>query len=165
MPYWHDQARFCRDHGVRVAIELHPGFVVHNPATLAHLRTEIGPVIGATYDPSHMDWQQMEVSATIPALGSAIYHVHAKDSVIDRRNTARNGILDIAPTSAGAERSWEFSTPGTGHGTEWWTSVIAALRASGHEGTLSIEAEDGHISCRQAIAQAVTVLRYAMRCL
>ncbi len=160
LPYWHEQAGFCRDHGVRVAIELHPGFVVHNPATLAHLRAEIGPVIGAAYDPSHMVWQQMDPLAVIPALGPAIYHVHAKDTVVDRRNTARNGILDIGPSSI-TDRSWAFRTVGVGHGIQWWSEIITALAASGYEGTLSIEAEDAALSCRAGIVQAVTNLRSA----
>src|SRR3712207_7575713 len=29
-PYWQDAASFAREHGVRVAIELHPGFAAYN---------------------------------------------------------------------------------------------------------------------------------------
>jgi len=161
LPYWHEQARFCRDHGVRVAIELHPGFVVHNPATLSYLRAEIGPVIGAAYDPSHMVWQQMDPLTVIPALGTAIYHVHAKDTVIDRSTTARNGILDIGPQAI-IDRSWVFRTVGTGHGIKWWSEVIAALAAAGYDGTLSIEAEDATLTSRAGVALAVNSLRLAI---
>src|SRR5579872_3877335 len=31
--YWKEHAKFAEDHGVRVAIEMHPGFVVYSPET------------------------------------------------------------------------------------------------------------------------------------
>src|ERR1019366_622290 len=30
IPYWTKRAKFAEDHGVRIAIEMHPGFVVYN---------------------------------------------------------------------------------------------------------------------------------------
>ena len=38
VPYWLEAAEFAHDHGVRVAIEPHPGFVVYNTATMLRLR-------------------------------------------------------------------------------------------------------------------------------
>ena len=40
-PYWTDLATFARDHGVRIAVELHPGFLVYNTDSFLRLR-EIG---------------------------------------------------------------------------------------------------------------------------
>ena len=34
IPYWTEHARFARDHGIKIAIEMHPGFVVYSPETL-----------------------------------------------------------------------------------------------------------------------------------
>src|SRR5246500_1990548 len=53
-PYWTRHAQFAADHGVKIAIEMHPGFVVYSPETLLRLRTIAGPSIGCNYDPSHM---------------------------------------------------------------------------------------------------------------
>ncbi len=38
VPYWKQTAAFCRKAGVRVAIEMHPNFVVYNPETMNRLR-------------------------------------------------------------------------------------------------------------------------------
>jgi len=37
-PYWMEHARFAADHGVKVAIEMHPGFLVYSPETMLKLR-------------------------------------------------------------------------------------------------------------------------------
>jgi len=42
-PYWVKQAAFAEQHGVRVAIEMHPGFVVYSPETMLRLRSIAGP--------------------------------------------------------------------------------------------------------------------------
>src|SRR5208283_3952905 len=34
IPYWVKHAKFAADHGVKVAIEMHPGFVVYSPETM-----------------------------------------------------------------------------------------------------------------------------------
>src|SRR6202035_3618295 len=38
IPYWTRHAQFAKDHGVKIAIEMHPGFVVYSPETLLKLR-------------------------------------------------------------------------------------------------------------------------------
>ena len=47
-PYWIERAAFAANHGVRIAIEMHPGFVVYNPETLLRLRSIAGPPSIAT---------------------------------------------------------------------------------------------------------------------
>src|SRR4029078_1334389 len=42
VPYWKDAASFLKKHKVRVAIEMHPNFVVYNPETMLRL-CEIAP--------------------------------------------------------------------------------------------------------------------------
>src|SRR5579885_2254030 len=54
IPYWKKRAKFAEDHGVRIAIEMHPGFVAYSPESLLRLRAEAGPAIGCNFDPSHM---------------------------------------------------------------------------------------------------------------
>src|SRR5271165_2238659 len=56
-PYWKEHAKFAADHGVKIAIEMHPGFVVYNPETLLKLRSIAGPSVGCNFDPSHLFWQ------------------------------------------------------------------------------------------------------------
>ena len=60
IPYWRAEAPFAAKHGVRVAIEMHPGFVVYNPASLLRLRAAAGDNLGANFDPSHLFWQGID---------------------------------------------------------------------------------------------------------
>ena len=95
IPYWREMGAFALAHGVsHIAFEMHPGFCVYNPETLLRLRAAVGDVIGANFDPSHLIWQGMDPVAAIRELAGAIYHVHAKDTKIDKYNTAKNGVLD-----------------------------------------------------------------------
>src|SRR5215472_9794548 len=79
-PYWTEHAKFAADHGVKVAIEMHPGFVAYSPETMLKLRSIAGPNVGCNFDPSHLFWQQIDPIAAVRILGDAIFHVHAKDT-------------------------------------------------------------------------------------
>ena len=95
IPYWTDAATFAADHGVTIAIEAHPGFLVYNVDTMLKLRAATGPAIGINFDPSHLFWQGVDIPAAIRALGDCVFHVHAKDLAFDRQNVAVNGVLDV----------------------------------------------------------------------
>ncbi len=56
-PYWIEHAAFASQHGIKIAVEMHPGFVVYSPETMLRLRSLTGPAVGCNYDPSHMFWQ------------------------------------------------------------------------------------------------------------
>ena len=85
IPYWKKMGAFALEHNVpHIAFEMHPGFCVYNPETLLRLRAAVGDVIGANFDPSHLIWQGMDPVAAIRELKGAIYHVHAKDTKIDK---------------------------------------------------------------------------------
>ena len=58
-PYWIEHGNFAAEHGVEIAIEMHPGFVVYSPETLLRLRFIAGPSVGCNLDPSHLFWQNM----------------------------------------------------------------------------------------------------------
>src|SRR5947209_18088004 len=93
-PYWIEHGKFAKDHGVKIAIEIHPGFVVYSPETMLKLRSIAGDSVGCNYDPSHMFWQSIDPIAAIRILGDAIFHVHAKDTQIYERNLPLTGVLD-----------------------------------------------------------------------
>ena len=159
LPYWEKTAKFAADHGVKLAIEMHPGFCVYNPGTLLRLRQAIGPTIGANFDPSHLFWQGVDLPTAIRTLGEAIFHFHAKDTRIDPLNVALNGVLDMTPYREFNQRSWIFRTVGYGHGEETWRAVVSDLRLAGYDGVLSIEHEDGLMSNREGFEKAVQFLR------
>ncbi len=114
-PYWTKRAKFAEDHGVKIAIEMHPGFVAYSPETLLKLRSIAGNAIGCNYDPSHMFWQGIDPIAAIRVLGDSIFHVHAKDTQIYERNLPMTGVLDTKLYTNERDRAWIFRTCGYGH--------------------------------------------------
>ena len=162
IPYWKKQAKFAADHGVKVAFEMHPGFVVYNTETMLRIRKECGSNLGANFDPSHLFWQGMEPIACVRKLGKAIFHVHAKDSKVDPFNTAINGVLDTKHYGDEMNRSWIFRTCGYGHGMEWWKDFVSTLRMVGYDGVLSIEHEDSLMSSMEGLRKAVDFFKQVL---
>jgi len=161
IPYWREQDAFLKAHNVRVAIEAHPGFVVYNTETMLRLRQECGDSIGVNFDPSHLFWQGMDPIVCIKELGQAgaIYHFHAKDTMIDPQNTAVNGVLDTKSYRDELNRSWIFRSVGYGHGEELWKQIISTLQLVGYEGAISIEHEDSLMSVEEGFQKAVAFLK------
>jgi sugar phosphate isomerase/epimerase len=161
-PYWEQHAKFAADHGVKIAIEMHPGFVVYSPETLLRLRTLAGPSIGCNYDPSHMFWQGIDPIAAVRLLGEAIFHVHAKDTQMYSANLSLTGVLDTKPYTDERNRGWIFRTCGDGHGAEWWKEFVATLRMYGYDGALSIEHEDSLLSPGEGLARAAHFISWVI---
>jgi sugar phosphate isomerase/epimerase len=157
-PYWVERAKFASQHGVRIAIEMHPGFVVYSPETLLRLRSIAGPAIGCNYDSSHMFWQGIDPIAAVRILGEAIFHVHAKDTQLYPANLSRTGVLDTKLYTDERNRGWIFRTCGYGHGAEWWKEFVSTLRMFGYDDVLSIEHEDSLLSPEEGLNKAVEFL-------
>lgn len=158
-PYWADAGKYASDNGVRVAIELHPGFLGYHTESFWRLREAGGEAIGVNFDPSHLFWQGMDPLVCIRELGDAIFHVHMKDTWLDRPNIARNGVLDTKPYTDEKNRSWIFRTVGYGHGQEFWRSMVSELRLAGYDDALSIEHEDSLLSVTEGLTRAVDFLK------
>ncbi|HUE66415.1 MAG TPA: sugar phosphate isomerase/epimerase [Rhizomicrobium sp.] len=157
-PYWKEHGKFAADHGVKVAIEMHPGFVVYNPETMLRLRAITGPSVGANLDPSHLFWQGIDPIGAIRVLGDAIHYVHAKDTQLYPANMPMTGVLDTKPYTKERERSWIFRTVGYGHSAEWWSEFISTLRMYGYDYVLSIEHEDSLMSPDEGLTKAAALL-------
>jgi sugar phosphate isomerase/epimerase len=157
-PYWKEHAKFAADHGVKIAVEMHPGFVVYNPETLLRLRSIAGPQIGCNYDPSHMFWQGIDPIHAVRLLGDAIFHVHAKDTQIYQANLPLRGVLDTNHYADEKNRAWIFRTCGYGHGASWWKEFVSTLRIYGYDGALSIEHEDSLMSSGEGLRKAAEFL-------
>jgi sugar phosphate isomerase/epimerase len=157
-PYWIEHGKFAADHGIKVAIEMHPGFVVYNPETMLKLRAIAGPNVGCNFDPSHLFWQGIDPIAAIRILDGAVFHVHAKDTQLYSTNLPMTGVLDTKPYTEERKRSWIFRTCGYGHGAEWWTEFISTLRMFGYDYVLSIEHEDSLLSPEEGLTKAAGFL-------
>jgi sugar phosphate isomerase/epimerase len=164
IPYWREQAALANSRELRLGFEMHPGFVVYNPTTLLRLREACGESVGANLDPSHLFWQGIDLEVAIAELGraGAIFHTHAKDTAINPRNAALNGVLDTVPMAEVGRRSWIFRTVGYGHSELDWRRFLSALRLAGYDDVLSIEHEDALLSVDEGFRKGVAFLRSVM---
>jgi sugar phosphate isomerase/epimerase len=152
IPYWQETVKFAREHGVRrIALEMHPNFVVYNPRTLLRLREAVGEEIGANCD-------AVEVIRYLGKQG-AIYHAHMKDTAFFPENVDRFGVLNFASSPADKEGSEFFRAVGYGHGASLWKDVIAAYMEVGYNGMLSIENEDHLLSGEMGVTRSLAVLK------
>jgi sugar phosphate isomerase/epimerase len=164
--FWHDFAEFARARGItRIALELHPLHLVYNVPTLLRLREQIGPIIGANVDPSHMFWQQMDPVGVVRALGPAVHYVHLKDVEMRDADLALAGVLDSGPFTDPAKRAWIFRTVGQGHDAAFWSSFLEALREVGYDDVLSIENEDPIQAAQEGVSDAATFISTVLEAL
>lgn len=127
--------------------------------SLLKLRKEIGPIVGANLDPSHLMWMGADPIAAIEALQHVIYHVHAKDTFINGPNCATTSLLENGSLMDISARSWSYITLGFGHGEGWWRGFCYRLRMVGYDGWLSIEHEDVMLSRLEGVRRSVDLLR------
>jgi len=163
IPYWKQAAKFARDHGIhKIALEMHPNFVVYNPRTLLKLREAVGEEIGANCDLSHLFWQQCDAVAVIHMLGKqgAIFHAHMKDTTFYKENVDRYGVLNFAfETKELPQASETFRAVGYGHSAGTWKEIMRAYMEVGYQGMFSVENEDPILSGEVGVERALYVLR------
>ena len=163
VPVWRGLAARARDHGVRhIALEFHGWQLVYNVETLRRLQSEVGgDLLGVNLDPSHLFWMGADPLEVAKALADCIYHVHIKDVRLEP-SAGQNTLLDTKGVLEYASRSWNFVTPGSGHGADWWRAFLRTLRECGYDGALSIEQEDYTIPLEEALKKAVSLLRQVL---
>ncbi len=163
IPYWKEAASFAREHGVhRLALEMHPNFVVYNPRTLLQLREAVGEEIGANCDLSHLFWQGCDAVSVIHLLGKqgSLFHAHMKDTAMYPDNVAKYGVLNFALNKNDlGEASALFRAVGYGHGADTWKAIVKAYMDVGYEGILSIENEDPILPGEIGVERAAYVLK------
>ena len=160
VPYWSALVQQAEREGVRrLCLELHGQQNVYNVASFRRLRDAVGPVVGVNFDPSHLFWMGADPLAAIRMLAGSIFHVHAKDTLIQPAPASINGLIDVTANDALNERSWRYVTLGYGHDTLWWKQFCLALRLAGYDDVLSIEHEDKLLSPETGVRRSVELLQ------
>ncbi|MGB8819505.1 MAG: sugar phosphate isomerase/epimerase [Rhizobiaceae bacterium] len=162
LPYWKKLADHAKAHGVKLAVELHGNQLVFNVPTLLRLRKEVGNIVGANLDPSHLMWMGADPLAAVDALGGAIRHTHAKDTMINKPAAALSSRLENRSLMDIPARAWSYITLGYGNGESWWRDFCYRLRMAGYDGWLSIEHEDVMFSRLEGLRKSVELLRLVL---
>ncbi|GAB3253304.1 sugar phosphate isomerase/epimerase family protein [Arthrobacter pigmenti] len=179
VPFWREIDQLAADHGVKVAIEMHPQNLVFSPPTMLELIERTGARnIGAEMDPSHLFWQGMDPVAAVKHLGPVVLHAAAKDVRINQ-NANIYGVLDNRyrrlredeeRTSLGGDEyanewpkdsAWDFVALGRGHDTAFWADFLEALHDVDPDMAVNIEHEDVSLGAIEGLEVAAGVLRDA----
>ena len=163
LPYWTKLAAAAKDFGVtKLCVELHGHQLVYNVPSLLKLRKEVGKIVGANLDPSHLFWMGADPLAAVDALGDAVHHVHAKDTFLNKPALDLTSRLETIGHENVKDRAWSYITLGYGHGEEWWRQFCYRLRLNGYDGWLSIEHEDIVLSRMEGMRRSVDLLKRTM---
>jgi sugar phosphate isomerase/epimerase len=104
-----------------------------SPAIWQGIFQEIpSPHLGLNFDPSHLVWQHIDYVRCIRDFGNRIFHVHAKDTRVDKDVLYAMGILGLGWHTA--------KLPGLGDVN--WGELFSALSDIGYRGAVCIEVED-----------------------
>ncbi len=159
--WWKEFAAFCRQHGIeKIAIEEFPCMMVHNVESFWHLREAVGDdIIGINLDPSHMIAYGADPIQAARALKGAIYHVHGKDTRIERGMADINGLCEYKDVLDTANRSWNYVAVGCGQDLKWWKEFFSVVRMMGYNGDVSLEMEDFTMSTEAGIEISIDALK------
>ncbi|MEJ6488703.1 sugar phosphate isomerase/epimerase [Leucobacter sp. USCH14] len=175
--FWRETDRFAAEHGVTVALELHPQNLVFNSADVHKLIELTGAThVGVELDASHLFWQQMDPIAVVQHLGELVVHAAAKDVRVNPEWARLNGVLDNSFRRLGADEprtnlggdewanewpvhsAWDFVALGRGHDTAFWTEFLRALRDVDPDMWVNIEHEDVSLGRIEGLEVAARVL-------
>ena len=163
IPFWEEIALLAGENGVeKIALELHGNQCVYNVPSLLRIRDAVGPVVGANLNPGHLFWMGADPLVAADALGAAIYHVHAKDTMLNAPVQATTGLLENGNLMDIYARSWSYVTLGFGHDDWWWRQFCFRLRMAGYDGWISIEHDDVTLNSLEGLEKSVALLRGVM---
>ena len=121
---------------------------------------KVAPNIISHKDPRLLIWfangEKRWESKTV--LGNNIYHVHAKDTKIEKL-ASLNTLLEPKSYDEYHSRTWNYCTLGNGHNSEWWLNFISTLKNSGYNDVVSIEHGDRKISNEAGLSKAINLLK------
>jgi sugar phosphate isomerase/epimerase len=165
---WPEIVHFAADHKVKIAIENCPMIFTNdewpggkNLATTPAIWRKMWDIIpdanfGLNLDPSHLILQMIDYERVVREFSDRIFHVHAKDLMIDWEGVYNHGVLSQG-------MGWQVPRlPGLGDIK--WDKFIAALYAAGYDFVISIEHEDRNFeNSEDLIKRGFLIARDALR--
>lgn len=143
---WPPIVKFASHHGVKIAIENCPMIFSYdewpggnNLASSPAIWRKMWEIIpdanfGLNLDPSHLILQMIDYERVVYEFKDRIFHVHAKDLMIDKEGLYQHGVLAQG-------MGWQVPRlPGLGDMN--WARFISALYRVGYNSYISIEHED-----------------------
>jgi len=137
------------ERGIKIALE---NWFATNMQHLDHWQAMFSAVpdahFGLNFDPSHLAWPGIDYIGAVSEFRDRIFHVHAKDVLIDEARLGRVGSI--------GEGWWRYTLPG--YGRLRWGEFITALRDIGYDDVLSVEHEDRAFGADEGFVRAVRYL-------
>ena len=142
---WPDIVRHARDNGVKITFENCPMIfsydewpaghnIAYSPYIWRRIIEAWGDAVGLNYDPSHLVWLMIDQARFIREFGPSIFHMQAKDVMIDR-----DGLYERGTFSSGI--GWQIPRmPGLGDVD--WAVIFSELYRADYDGPIIIEHED-----------------------
>lgn len=179
--FWREIDALAVDHGVKVALELHPQNLVFTPLDIRKLVELTGATnVGVELDASHLFWQYMDPVEVVRDLGPLVFHSAAKDVRINpaaaTRSVLDNHFRRLSPeenrTNLGGDEwanewppygksAWDFVAVGFGHDVDYWTEFLRALYEVDPDIWVNIEHEDVSLGAIEGLQVAATTLHEA----
>ena len=164
MEVWPPIVKLAEESGVRIGIENCPMLfsadewpggknLAVSPAIWRRIFSAIpSESLGLNYDPSHLVWQQIDYLKPLREFGGRIFHVHAKDTLVERGKLDDVGILALPS---------QYQRPKLpGLGEIDWNQFLRTLREVGYEGPVCVEVEDRDYE--QSLDRRKTALRESL---
>ena len=165
---WPDIVHFAGDHQVKIAIENCPMIFSNdewpggkNLASTPAIWRRMWEIIpdenfGLNLDPSHLILQMIDYERVVREFSGRIFHVHAKDLMINWEGVYNHGVLSQG-------MGWQVPRlPGLGDMR--WDRFIAALYAAGYDHIISIEHEDRNFEgSEELVKRGFLIARDALR--
>ena len=170
---WGPLVEYAESHQVRIGIENCPMLFTRDewpggknlavsPAIWRRIFADIpSPNLCLNYDPSHMIWQQMDYLQPAREFAQRLFHVHAKDAILDRQRLDDVGIL---------AEPLQYHTPKIpGLGDVDWQAFVSVLKEVGYQGHVCVEIEDRDYEQtlerrQQALIESAAHLRPLINC-
>lgn len=143
--------------GVKFALEVHPGEIAYDYWSAERTLDAIGrrEVFGLNWDPSHMNWQDIDPASFLVDFADRIYHVHCKDS--KKNLNGRNGRMGSHLPWGDPRRGWDFVS--AGRGDVDWERCFRTINKIGYPGPISVEWEDAGMDRLVGAPQALRFVR------